>query len=767
MVLSTKNRQAAAKDSSTTANKGAEELMTSLKCNAQNNVPENLPQTIPSSESTISQPPVGAKTEVLSGEGKISKANAAQEVNGSSAKLEPEYIVQHNAAKEVLQNSPLGHLAGQVLDEANPRLSSKSKTASKTGAAMGTTNLTSSKPTSEYNWTNICHNLSHIFKTVSHLFWPIIATLLFLIVAPILIRGTSVGWPLSKLTPPMGTFILSLFSKLTDFVLDWGADTVWEMVHWGPLLRKGEELLTFLAFTSDIDGWVRLIFFRSGWSSKDFEKRKHSHIEQHCDLSGSRQSGPNESSTRNLQTGKAKSFIEVSKAPGKDASRFHVRYFRLWSLFRLLIWGVIQFPGVIMMTIINSETDYIPANWTRTSGGMGVFDTSAITLGVTDPTVWAYIFYLVRDATMSYPVDPVSADCSASDSCESFLLPGGLRSVTPWPYGVSTDKRFTSYITKDAPAYQMDVWDAPSDTQWDPNDCIVYGAPGFDNSTAFQLCISYSDGHTDQLLAGWRFCPVPFTVLPSGECSQAGSWSSSRSWATYIVFSRRLATTTYDRYSSQVLKVSSLRPPAVQEIPPKNFTAAFNTMICPLTNSTEISTYCIGSGSLNIVTSTIASDILLYEGTSTSSIPLDVLRNLFGTSVFFFNPVNTQSVPSPSVVQSGLPPENYFMGSPARPIIFVAPVRWTAEAYAAVMGTLLLLGWVVIVYAKKSDPRECGPFPFMNFLTLGWRIETGSDIDQKQHFEGGEKKRREIFTNFMDMKVTLKGDTMKMEGSDS
>jgi hypothetical protein len=71
--------------------------------------------------------------------------------------------------------------------------------------------------------------------------------------------------------------------------------------------------------------------------------------------------------------------------------------------------------------------------------------------------------------------------------------------VTPWPYSASADKSLTAYITKDAPAYQMDVWDAPSDTEWDQNSCDIYE---IDNQTAFQLCISYFNGRTDQLVAG-------------------------------------------------------------------------------------------------------------------------------------------------------------------------------------------------------------------------------------------------------------------------
>jgi hypothetical protein len=128
-----------------------------------------------------------------------------------------------------------------------------------------------------------------------------------------------------------------------------------------------------------------------------------------------------------------------------------------------------------------------------------MFNTSRISLVVGNPLLWAYIFFLIRDATLSVQVDPVDPGCHTSDSCASFLLPGGLRTVAPWPYRESPDKSLTAYITKDAPAYQMDVWKPQSTPQWMTDDCTVYG---FNNITAFQLCISYAGENTDRLVAG-------------------------------------------------------------------------------------------------------------------------------------------------------------------------------------------------------------------------------------------------------------------------
>jgi hypothetical protein len=118
---------------------------------------------------------------------------------------------------------------------------------------------------------------------------------------------------------------------------------------------------------------------------------------------------------------------------------------------------------------------------------------------VSGPWVSSLVLSLLKDATMSFQTDPVTEDCQSSDSCMSFLLPGGLKSVAPWPYSEVADKSLTAYITKDAPAYQIDIWDVLDATIWASDDCLIYG---IDNASAFQLCISSYNGRADQLVAG-------------------------------------------------------------------------------------------------------------------------------------------------------------------------------------------------------------------------------------------------------------------------
>lgn len=149
--------------------------------------------------------------------------------------------------------------------------------------------------------------------------------------------------------------------------------------------------------------------------------------------------------------------------------------------------------------MVNPQTSYIPVNWTAISGGLGIYDPSMVSQGISGPWVTGLVLFLFQDTTMSLQTDPITDDCKNSDSCTSFLFPGGLGAVSPVPYRESTDKSLTAYVIKDAPAYQIDTWDVPDIISWASNDCHIYGS---DNETAFQLCISSYNGHADQLVAG-------------------------------------------------------------------------------------------------------------------------------------------------------------------------------------------------------------------------------------------------------------------------
>jgi hypothetical protein len=103
--------------------------------------------------------------------------------------------------------------------------------------------------------------------------WPIAATILLIVVASITLRANSLNWPLARITPSAGIFLLAVFSKLTDFFFEWAADTVWEKMQWGPLMKGGEKLLTFLTLSAGLKGWMAILFLRHRPSATDSPSR--------------------------------------------------------------------------------------------------------------------------------------------------------------------------------------------------------------------------------------------------------------------------------------------------------------------------------------------------------------------------------------------------------------------------------------------------------------------------------------------------------------
>jgi hypothetical protein len=172
---------------------------------------------------------------------------------------------------------------------------------------------------------------SHLFRQVWILKWPIFAVILFVVVTPVIINGTSPSWPLSQLSPAKGTLLLSIYSKLTDFVLEWGTDTMWEMMTWGPLLQKGEEMLTFLALTSGIDGWLQLIFFRPG--KKNGQETESGEVAG--SNNGERANNPLVAAPQTIPpSGNVQSSQETVQSAEKTSRRRSRMNVRAWSLIR-------------------------------------------------------------------------------------------------------------------------------------------------------------------------------------------------------------------------------------------------------------------------------------------------------------------------------------------------------------------------------------------------------------------------------------------------
>lgn len=115
---------------------------------------------------------------------------------------------------------------------------------------------------------------------------------------------------------------------------------------------------------------------------------------------------------------------------------------------------------------------------------------------------------------------------------------------------------------------------------------------------------------------------------------------------------------------------------------------------------------------------------------------LSVLQNIFATSLFLFTPAwTTQLGVSVDVTVgngtvAGLPGENYFVGSMARPVEYVKPAGWTVVAFVVVGGVLLCLclgGMVgsVWVAGRGVGVGETSSFPLVDAGQLDVRDERG------------------------------------------
>jgi hypothetical protein len=389
-----------------------------------------------------------------------------------------------------------------------------------------------------------------------------------------------------------------------------------------------------------------------------------------------------------------------------------------------------------MLAIVNPETSYIPNKWTRISGGIGIYDPKAV---VSDAAVLATnsALSILQDPTRAVQVDPVNLDCiQSTEGCKAFLIPGGLQNVSPWPYQKMQDTTLDVYVTKGGPAYQVDFWSPPQNVTWPDEDCTVYAA---NEDESFQLCTSLNtDGKTIMAgtltglldfaeliyLLGWT--PCIGTVLPSGDCSQEGSWEAFNYTATFISISRRTATVYAMRDTSTIVAWENLGEPEFQIITPSDFQTAFAIMVTPWTNESSILP---PSDSTVQLTALIASTLELGLEAPESSKSLDYLFNFFATPLYIFNPLLlglSGALPAISDVQPNLPPENYINGSYARIRIHAVPERWTVLAYVVVSGVLLLACFVGLIVGTGYNGPELSEFPFIDSLKLKWVVAGGN-----------------------------------------
>ena len=148
---------------------------------------------------------------------------------------------------------------------------------------------------------------------------------------------------------------------------------------------------------------------------------------------------------------------------------------------------------------------YFPVLSMPIIGGMGTYNSTLAVINGNFGSSSLYQ-YLLRDSTSSIPAPPISPYCTqAGDSCVSYLIPGGLATVYPWPFARDEHYDISAFITESAPAYQIDFWKGPPNLDFNPSSCNLYGMYG----EVLQLCIASYGSITGHLVAGSMRRDIP------------------------------------------------------------------------------------------------------------------------------------------------------------------------------------------------------------------------------------------------------------------
>jgi hypothetical protein len=145
--------------------------------------------------------------------------------------------------------------------------------------------------------------------------------------------------------------------------------------------------------------------------------------------------------------------------------------------------------------------DYRPGFTFDVTAGIGAFDGSlvppwiALSNGTITPVMIEYETELLADAGYTINVEPVT--CAAADpSCSSYLLPGGLSYITPWP--PSSYEEYPVIEIFDAPALQVEIRDHISEP-FSLTDCSFFG--DIEYLIAVEVCVAQSVVYHGSIIA--------------------------------------------------------------------------------------------------------------------------------------------------------------------------------------------------------------------------------------------------------------------------
>jgi hypothetical protein len=149
-----------------------------------------------------------------------------------------------------------------------------------------------------------------------------------------------------------------------------------------------------------------------------------------------------------------------------------------------------------LIAVVDTPTSYIPEDWVQVSGGIGFFTPANMGIIVASPDTTLYVMSILQDPSLTSRVDPIDPSCTPQDNCVGYLLTTGIRNIAPLPYIAMQTSNSRFYIVKNAPSYQLDIWNVSPDvaaTQWSDQDCSTYGVDDAGTLYGFQICATFGE----------------------------------------------------------------------------------------------------------------------------------------------------------------------------------------------------------------------------------------------------------------------------------
>ncbi|PSN74809.1 hypothetical protein BS50DRAFT_671117 [Corynespora cassiicola Philippines] len=544
----------------------------------------------------------------------------------------------------------------------------------------------------------------------------IIYTLTFYIAAAAPTRSTVLG----RVSAPVGTWFLTMLAKAGDIAFAFAVEDMFDTMTWRYLKYRRNW------YPAEDSGTIRLDLFLALMSSTGVE-------------------GLFRILRRSIKWGRRWAGINSSGG---------------WSLIRLIfLMALIPGPGIILMANVTQKNVFFDERSMNISAGLAQYnpDLANATRVRLGPVIARLLQSMLRDRSLSWPVDPVGEGCKADKFCKSLLLAGPYMTVAPWPF-INELEGFDGFRVNDAPFYQVEVWSPGPEKDLsfsESRDCTVYG--GFNKTTEFStiMCIKNQDSN-GTLVAGWKSCQEG--VAENGTCLSPGALPG---WSTNLLFYRRRATVVFSRTEFTIQEVTNLSHPELQMISPASLFQSIDTILYK-PNSTFADYRSDFKSQEYVLTQDLGSNLWqsLYNQSSGLTIGKDWLQNMLTLPVYLFQATMISSGPLAGNGTSpapDLPPENYVKGAYCLVDNRAIPGWGTVVGYACVAGLVLMcviIGKAVAMTWPDIETSEYGMLDYEILTAL--EDSTGSQTLLSDRFLGRAYDEDKLMNEIVDLKIGLR-----------